>query len=116
MPRRDDPAILSPRVIGENDFASFVERDRYGNERLDEVTQHKYVPDQRGAMFTTLLQAWGMVTGFRHTFRGGPAEGVMELMPVEQVVERAATMTRLAYHRMDQEGWLVKIERSLDGK
>ena len=97
-------------VIGENDIMSFVGRNRFENHKTEEVAILKKVEDPRAEMAKDLIKSWGMVAGKRtqDTHAGHMA---MEMLSCQEVVERAFSMTDLAYAEMKKRGWLITVDR-----
>ena len=97
-------------VIGENDIMSFVGRNRFENHKTEDVALLKKVEDPRAEMAKDLIKSWGMVAAKRtqDTPSGHPAS---DMLSCKDVVERAFSMTELAYAEMEKRGWLITMDR-----
>lgn len=85
--------------------AAITKKARYGDEK---ALRERFCLDQRARLFIVLIEKWGMVTGY---LAGEDTAGrsKLELMPVQEVVTRAAMMTELAMQVIEQKGWFQEV-------
>jgi hypothetical protein len=99
------------QILGENESVRVIRTTELRNYQEKEVSQYKVMPDPRGAFMMDLVRTWGMVGAQRgtDTQAGRPT---LELLTVEQVVDRAAAMTHLTFKTIERQGWQVALDRT----
>lgn len=85
---------------------AMAERSYFPND----VTNHVYADrgfetDVRGDLAITFIEKWGMVTGCRGGEDSSGRAG-LDVMPVEQVVERACEMAGQIFTALEARGWI----------
>lgn len=84
------------------------EKPTYGNPS-GTYFEADWSPDEIGKIALELLTRWGMVAGMDIGREDTAGRAVMELMPVEEVVDRAVSMAKLFVQRLENDGLMIRI-------
>lgn len=72
------------------------------------LVYQKNVLDRRAEIALIMIEKWGMVAGYTDG-EDSAGRSKIELMPVDQLVERAFSTAEVAYAEIERRGWLLEI-------
>lgn len=75
--------------------------------------QNGFTVDFRGGLALELIEHWGMVAGVNNG-EDTCGRARLDVMPVEEVVERAFAMAEQAYQALEARGWIKPVARTVE--
>jgi len=74
------------------------------------IILHQYeLPDPRATFAMSLIEKWGMVAAATNNGEDSAGRQKLELQEPDELVERAMSITSLAFDAFKSHGWLVEV-------